>query len=647
MKFKITLEKLQQLQEKLSIIDKNIEVNTPDGFKPIRAIGITSPNSEKIEIKTKDFQILGSPLHRVKYLNDWIHLKDIKIRDKVNTINGIQEIIEISNDSNKEDLWDIEVEGSEYYSNGILSHNSSLIESVEFLLYGKVKSNKAKKWAKLSSLPNRINGELLNKMKLVSGGTELEIKRGISPNILELSENGIVDDRAGKSNIDDKIERYVDMDIESFKSFISMSINDFKNFISLSNEEKQLLLDKLFNLEVINILNTILKELNKNNKMRLVSLDSEISTLEESINSIKRSIEKSKAKAFENKTNEIESIKASMESQKGDYLSIKEKLEKIKGKEEEVNDLIDQDKRGYQSTLHEIKTIQKELDLYDQGNCPTCQTPFNSDHFITLRSTLEDKKKSIESIKLEQEETLRGLKEKKIKLDSVKEEAQKTFNDITWNLKTQKEQLNKLVQQMESFNSTPTEETEEFEKTLNDLETKKEVSQENQTLHKEKELYYKEINKILGEDGVKKEIITGLIKPINRFIAYNVKKMQLPFDVSIDETFTATIKHLGSPVDHDSLSTGEMKKINICFLVAYLKLIKTKKHINILFLDEVFASIDLEGIGDILNLLRDFALEYKVSIFVVHHAMLEQEKFDRIIKIEKDIFSTIVEVPLD
>jgi hypothetical protein len=28
-----------------------------------------------------------------------------------------------------------------------------------------------------------------------------------------------------------------------------MSINDFKNFISLTNEEKQLLLDKLFNLK--------------------------------------------------------------------------------------------------------------------------------------------------------------------------------------------------------------------------------------------------------------------------------------------------------------------------------------------------------------------------------------------------------------
>ncbi len=142
---------------------------------------------------------------------------------------------------------------------------SSLLDSFDYTLYGKVRGRK-KRWATLSTLPNRINGELLNRIKFVSNGTEVEIKRGISPSVLELWENGVLNERAGKSNIDEKIESYIGMDIETFKSFISMSINDFKNFISLSNEEKQLLLDKLFNLEVINILNTILKDIAKNIK---------------------------------------------------------------------------------------------------------------------------------------------------------------------------------------------------------------------------------------------------------------------------------------------------------------------------------------------------------------------------------------------
>jgi len=173
------------------------------------------------------------------------------------------------------------------------SGKSSLLENMEFLLYGKVKSKSAKKWSRLSSLPNRINGELLSRIKFVANSTDVEIVRGISPNILGLSENGVENDRAGKANIETKIEKYIGMDVETFKSFISMSINDFKNFISLTNEEKQILLDKLFNLEVINILNGILKDINRNNKLKITSLDSEIRTLDESINSIKISIQKS------------------------------------------------------------------------------------------------------------------------------------------------------------------------------------------------------------------------------------------------------------------------------------------------------------------------------------------------------------------
>ena len=79
-------------------------------------------------------------------------------------------------------------------------------------------------------------------------------------------------------------------------------------------------------------------------------------------------------------------------------------------------------------------------------------------------------------------------------------------------------------------------------------------------------------------------------------------------------------------------------------MVAYLKLIRTKKHINVLFLDEVFSSIDVNNINNILVLLKSFANEYNINIFVVHHAILNQDMFDRIISIEKNIFTEIKEI---
>jgi len=535
---------------------------------------------------------------------------------------------------------------------------SSLLDSFDYTLYGKTRGKK-KRWSTLSTLPNRINGELLNRIKFISNGTEVEIKRGISPSILELWENGILNERAGKSNIDEKIEEYIGVDLETFKSFISLSINDFKNFISLSNEEKQLLLDKLFNLEVINILNGILKDIAKNNKVRAASFDAEIRTLDDSILSIKRSIDKaierqkeearlSLEREKEDIQSEIDKLVEEMNSKKDDYKNLKDKIDKIKEKENELNEEIDKEKKQYINCQNDIKNVQRELDLYDSGKCPTCKTDFDSEHFSNLRIALEEKKKGFENIKLEIEENIKKVKERQTKLKTLSESITTAFNDLSYLLKSYKSDIDKLTQKKASQTAQPVSKSsvnvQEFQNTIVELKDKKTTSSDNVSICKEKELYYKEMNRIFGEDGVKKSIIAGIIKPINHFIAENIKKMSLPFEVRLDETFTAEIKQLGSVIEHDSLSTGEQKLTNISILISYLKLIRTKRHINILFLDEVFSSVDIDNIQRILVLLKSFANEYNINIFVVHHAVLNQEMFDRILLIEKNIFSSITEV---
>lgn len=521
---------------------------------------------------------------------------------------------------------------------------SSLLESFEYSLYGKVKSGKTKKWHKLGTLPNRINGELLNRIKFQSNGIDVEVKRGISPAKLELWENGVLNERAGKSNIDEKIEKYVGMDIETFKSFISMSINDFKNFISLTNEEKKLLLDKLFNLEVINILNTILKEINKDNKTRMATLDSEINTLEESISSIQRSIQKAIEKEKLNIQQEIDELMESMSSKKDEYKLLKEKVEKIKEKDSQLLEELDVEKRQLINIQNDIKNVNREINLYDSGKCPTCSTDFNTDHFLNLRATLVEKKEGYDNLLQEVQKNISSIKEKQLKLKGISDKTTTSFNDLNYLLRNYKSKIEELNRKQKLESGKDSVNVKEFEETINELEGKKTVSHEKVSVCKEKELYYKELNRILSEDGVKRSIISGIIKPINHFISDNIKKMRLPFEVKLDETFSAEIKSLGSVIEHDSLSTGETKKINIAILIAYLKLIRTKKHINILFLDEVFSSIDIEGIDSILTLLKSFANDYNINIFVVHHAILSQEMFDRIIQINKDVFSTIEEI---
>jgi DNA repair exonuclease SbcCD ATPase subunit len=308
---------------------------------------------------------------------------------------------------------------------------------------------------------------------------------------------------------------------------------------------------------------------------------------------------------------------------------------------------LDVEKKQYLNTQNDIKNVQREIDLYDSGKCPTCRTDFNSTHFTSLRSSLVQKKEGFTTILVEIETNIKSIKEKQTKLKTITEKTTVAYNDLNYLLRSQKQQIDSLVSKKQKETGQDSVNIQEFQNTIVELSEKKSHSLDFSTICKEKEMYYKELNRILSEDGVKKAIISGIIKPINHFISENVKKMMLPFEVKLDETFTAEIKSLGSVVEHDTLSTGETKKINISILIAYLKLIRTKKHINILFLDEVFSSIDLEGIDSILLLLKSFANDYNINIFVVHNAILSEEMFDRILKINKEVFTSIEEVVYD
>jgi DNA repair exonuclease SbcCD ATPase subunit len=57
--------------------------------------------------------------------------------------------------------------------------------------------------------------------------------------------------------------------------------------------------------------------------------------------------------------------------------------------------------------------------------------------------------------------------------------------------------------------------------------------------------------------------------------------------------------------------------------------------LNLTFLDEIFSSIDSDGIHHILNVLRKICKELNLNIFVINHSQLPIEIFDYKIDIAK------------
>jgi len=134
----ITIGELHEIYQKYG--DLGFKVNTPYGYKNIEWCGITEENADvyKCELENGMF-VEGADYHRLKHENgEFIHLKEAEIGQPIQTIDGISKIKSIELMEFKDTLYDIQVaEVHQYYTNGIVSHNTTLtIDAIKFLLHG-------------------------------------------------------------------------------------------------------------------------------------------------------------------------------------------------------------------------------------------------------------------------------------------------------------------------------------------------------------------------------------------------------------------------------------------------------------------------------------------------------------------------------
>lgn len=518
---------------------------------------------------------------------------------------------------------------------------SSMLESIDFTAYGKVRGKK-KKYQTNSSLPNRLNQNLDTSIVFKTGNHEIKIERGLAPNHLRLFIDGEDYDRAGKSNIQDKINQIIGMDIEAFKSFISLSVNDFKNFMSLTNEEKKILLDKLFNLELINTLNKVLVEKRKQNKHQKEIFDTEIRTYESSLISFRESIERLKQISEESDSKQIEEYKQLILDKKTEFDKLQETIKKGKEKESEYNNKIHSNNETMTDMFYKIKDYKSKIAVFETGNCPTCESVLTSDSHIDILTSMKETVAKLSEIYIELEKEKKELTEKQLKISQVLTKTITTFTELKAYLVNIKSNITR-INESKTDTSINNDSINEMISNIEKLESKKIISKKRLDEKDMEESVMDELKKILSEDGIKKSIISKIVVPINSFVSENLEKLGIRFNVVLDDQFNAIISEMGEELELDTLSTGETKRVNIAIMLAYLKLIRMKKHVNLLFLDEVFSSIDIDGIYSILDILKDFARDNNINIFLIHHAMLDKSSFDRVIRIQKDITSNIIE----
>ena len=225
---------------------KNLQVETPNGWINIEGIGKTIEFEEwKIVTTHKDLICADNHLlYRCDNLNfekkscdlTEIFCKNLKMGEFIMTKDGPEMIMDITKTENKSHMYDLQLsEGSnkQYYTNGILSHNSLWMQNFAVrsadmghnVLYITLEMSERKVMKRLGAMRLRIP---INDYDSLSKDTEMIRKRIQS---LSKSEGGdLFDKKVGKI-------------YSKFYAAGTATVSDFDNYIQKLKEKKDIKID--------------------------------------------------------------------------------------------------------------------------------------------------------------------------------------------------------------------------------------------------------------------------------------------------------------------------------------------------------------------------------------------------------------------
>lgn len=509
---------------------------------------------------------------------------------------------------------------------------SSISQVITFGLYGKLEGKK------LKDIPNRINGNAWVRITLDSNGSEIVVERGLEPSMFRLFINGVEYDQAGVRSVQDYLsEDILGIPYYVFNNTISLSINDFKSFIKMSSQDKRSIIDKIFGFHVLNQMRDLLKDENRKIKENLENLSGRLSSVEETIKSSLKEMDNLANQIKEESTSKKEELQKSLETFEGLQTLHNQKTEEFKDLESQLQNEISNTNRMVIESRTRLQEIQKKIKLYDLDQCPTCQSSLDSEFHHGIKDSLISEQSSVSHQVDESSSILSSLREREKQMSLTRKEILDKGRKIEIKITEIKRDLGSLNE------STNNLQLQSLQRIVDNLGLEREKMETETFKNQEKNNWLKTLDEILGEKGVKQMAIRTILPSLNSEILELLGKMHLDYQVIFDEEFNASIYHMGVEIPTQTLSTGEMKKVDFVVLIAIMKLMKMKfSSINLLFLDELFSSVDPDGVHSILKILRGVCKDLGLNIFVINHAPMPHEIFDWKLEVSKsNNFSSI------
>ena len=426
---------------------------------------------------------------------------------------------------------------------------------------------------------------------------------GQSPIFVEVDGEELI--FTNKRNAQEQLEQdYYDVSKVTMELLCIISFNNFKSLATLNAADTKKFLDQVLGFYVLTEYAEACKQLRIDNTNQINKVTSTIDKLDSQIRKLK---EISNTEVI---NGDIVSVKQEIDS----LTTIKDQLTKeIKAEillEKEKQRELDKKK----ITLITLgKNKKKEIDFIEKGVCPTCGAPID-------QSQLEFKKQE-RLLLLEQYEAIDAqCNEVCNQLKSLDEKMASRTNEYKVKIDDAKILLTRLEEQAKRIKIN----TSEIETLQQNIKGNEELLSELQT----EDAAWEQLYNILTTQ-IRSKILQSFIPTLNKNILKYAQRLHLPYTVSFDSNFKCYISLSGVEKDIpiSSLSTGQLKTVDMVTILGVLGTVIGSNGVNILFLDELFSNLDANLRNEMCSVLRE-SLKEDSSIFIISHTDLEDKYFD-------------------
>lgn len=513
---------------------------------------------------------------------------------------------------------------------------SSIKEALTISIYGKSAIRKMK------DIPNWLNQNAYTYVKFVTNnGDIVDIDRGITPNFSNIKINEIPHNLPDKRKVDEFIEEdLAKIPFTVFCNTISLSFDDFKSFVNLSTADKRKIVDRIFGIDILSDMRSVVKDNLKENKRELDLLSSQIfrneSTLQNSMNQLEllnEKLSKKKESKSDDLTIKLNDKTEELSKYKTQYDTYKPLIDAVSTK----IDLIKSDNTKNRITINDLSD---KLDLYKKNRCPHCLNDLTGDTALETKRLIESKKKKLEESIPELTKSISLLNDELSKHIESRDNIKSEYSKVSYDISKIKEELETLIE------DTETDETDSINEIIKSIKLEISKDSDESVKYSNEVDLYSTLDELLSDNGIKKSLIDQVIPTLNNRIAEISQRLEFQFQFEFDNEFDPIINYLGLTISPESLSTGQRKKMNLIVLLAFIELIKMKhNNTNVLFLDEIFSGLDKNNVYKTIEILKEYSEQYNLTVFVVSHEYLPEEFFNSTITVtQKDHFSEMTEV---